>query len=189
MGRIKCFCATTWLHANRASGIKALQGTVASFQFVAEFFSPTSSPRVTGLLSLSLGTVTTQVGHHKADGSLFLLGGEAGNYIVMYNYSYSNCNSIEITKGKAVLWHPPTALRAVTLPLCFPQRRRIQPTGFLAFSRKECCSVQTLSTCWRSQCEGEGEAGFWDSALPCACKLMQVAVAVWAACPGTAGIT
>lgn len=102
MGRIKCFCATTWLHANRASGIKALQGTVASFQFVVEFFSPTSSPRVTGLLSLSLGTVTTQVGHHKADGSFFLLGGEAGNYIVMYNYSYSNCNSIEITKGKAV---------------------------------------------------------------------------------------
>lgn len=181
------FLCNNMAPCKQGNGIKALQGTVASFQFVAEFFSPTSSPRVTGLLSLSLGTVTTQVGHHKADGSFFLLGGEAGNYIVMYNYSYSNCNSIEITKGKAILWHPPTTVRAVTLPLCFPQRKRIQPTGFLAFSRKECCSLQTLSTCWRSQCEGE--AGFWDSALPCACKLMQVAVAVWAACPGTAGIT
>lgn len=79
VGRIKCFCATTWLHANRASGIKAVQGTVASFQFVAEFFSPMSSPQVTALLFLSLGTVTAQVGHHKGDGPSFLLGGEVGN--------------------------------------------------------------------------------------------------------------
>lgn len=94
VGKIKGFCATTWLHANMAGGITALQGTVASFQFVAEFYSPMSSPRVTGLLSLFLGTVTAQVGHHKGDGSFFLLGGEAGNYIVIYNYSYSRCNSI-----------------------------------------------------------------------------------------------
>lgn len=112
---IKCFCATTWLHANRARGIKAAQGTVASFQFVAEFFSLMSSPQVTALLSLLLGTVTAQVCHHKGDGSFFLLGDEAGNYIVIYNYS---------------------------------------------------------------------EAGYWDLALPCACKLVQVAAAVWAACPG-----
>lgn len=95
MGRIiKCFCATTWLHATRASGIKAVQGTVASFQFVVEFFSPMSSPQVTALLSLPLGTVTAQVGHHKGDDSFFLLGGEVSNYIVIYNYSYSSCNSI-----------------------------------------------------------------------------------------------
>lgn len=93
VGRIKCFCATTWLHANRASVINAVQGTVASLQFVAEFFNPTSSPQVTELLSLSLGTVTAQVDHHKGDGSFFLQGGEAANYIVIYNYSYSNCNS------------------------------------------------------------------------------------------------
>lgn len=75
------------------------------------------------------------------------------------------------------LWRPPIAVRAVTLPLCFLQRR-IQPTGFLAFS----CSLHILSACWRSPCKGE--AGFWDSALPSACKLVQVAVAVWAACLG-----
>lgn len=38
-GKDKCFCATTWLHAKRASGIKVVQGTVASFQLVANSFS------------------------------------------------------------------------------------------------------------------------------------------------------
>lgn len=79
-GKCKYFCATTWLHAKRASGIKAVQGTVAAFQLVAnKFFCPTSSPQLTGLLSLSLGTVTAQAAHHKSDGSSLLLGGEVGN--------------------------------------------------------------------------------------------------------------
>lgn len=38
-GRAKYFCATTWLHAKRASGIKVVQGTVATFQLVAKSFS------------------------------------------------------------------------------------------------------------------------------------------------------
>lgn len=73
-------------------------------------------------------------------------------------------------------------LSELLLPLHFPQRG-IQPTGFLAFSRKgaPCHLVGGASA--------KGEAGFWDSALPCACKLMQVAVAVWEASRGTAGIT
>lgn len=39
IGKDKCSCATTWLHAKRASGIKAVQDTVAFFQLVAKCFS------------------------------------------------------------------------------------------------------------------------------------------------------
>lgn len=38
-GKRKYVCATTWLYAKRASGVKAVQCTVASFQPVANSFS------------------------------------------------------------------------------------------------------------------------------------------------------
>lgn len=38
-GKGKYFCATTWLHAKRASGIQAVEDRMASFQLVAYSFS------------------------------------------------------------------------------------------------------------------------------------------------------